>query len=41
MDDNRLVKVAKNKKNSQATWTASKTMLQKMDVNITGEQAHC
>jgi len=38
MDDNRLAKVAKSgKPNSQATWTTSKRLAQKLDINISQE----
>jgi hypothetical protein len=41
MDDNRFAKVSKTKKINtlKATWTVSKTLVRKLDINITGEQA--
>jgi hypothetical protein len=38
MDDNRLANIAKNGKPN--TWTASRSLVRKLDMNITGEQAH-
>jgi len=40
MDDNRLVKVPKKweTKHFQATWTVSKTLVRKSDMNVTEEQ---
>jgi len=42
IDDNRLAKIAKNRKSniSRPPGTAFKTLVRKLNINITAEQAH-